>query len=75
MDMATILFSGAEPFEKIVNTLSTDGLVWNLVKVAQLVSEKKLKTNLTILHNLRPPAHLVDLDPDAIYQHSASKLS
>ena len=34
MYMAAILFNGAEPFEQIGNTLSTDGPVWNLVKIA-----------------------------------------
>ena len=32
MGMAAILFSGAEPFEQIVNISSTEGLMWNLVK-------------------------------------------
>ena len=41
MDMEVILFSGAEPFEQIVNTLLTEGPMWNLVKIAQAVSEKK----------------------------------
>ena len=39
--MAAILLNGAEPFEQIVNTLSKESPVWNLVKIAQTVSEKK----------------------------------
>ena len=41
MDIADILFNSAEPFEQIDNTLSTEGPMCNLVKIAQLVSEKK----------------------------------
>ena len=37
MGMAAILFDGAEPFERICNTLSAKGLMLNLVKMAQLV--------------------------------------
>ena len=39
--MAAILFNGAEALEEIVNTLSTEGPLWNLMKIAQAVSEKK----------------------------------
>ena len=39
--MAAILFNGTEPFEQIVNILSTEGPMWNLVKIVQVVSEKK----------------------------------
>ena len=38
--MVTILFTGAEPFEQTVNTSSTEGPMWNLVKIGQVVSEK-----------------------------------
>ena len=50
MGMAAILFNSAEPFEQIVNTLSTEGPTWNLVKIAQAVSEKKTFKNHTILY-------------------------
>ena len=50
MDMAAILFNGTEPFEQIGNTLWTEGPMWNLVKVAQAVSEKKTFKNYTILY-------------------------
>ena len=33
MGMAAILFNNAEPFEQIDNTPSTEGPVWNLVKI------------------------------------------
>ena len=34
MGMAAILFNGAEPFEQIDNTLSTEGPMWNLIAIA-----------------------------------------
>ena len=37
MGMAPILFNGVEPFEHIINTLSTEGPMWNLLKIAQAV--------------------------------------
>ena len=40
MGMVAILFNRAEPFELIVSTLSRKGPIWNLVKIAQTVSEK-----------------------------------
>ena len=43
MGMAAIMFNGAEPFEKIVNTPSKEGPMWNLVKIGQLVSKKTFK--------------------------------
>ena len=49
MGMAAILFNGVEPFKQIINTLSTEGPMWNLVKIAHAVSEKKFK-NYTILY-------------------------
>ena len=48
MDMAAILYNGAELFEQTGNTLSTEDPMRNLVKIAQAVSEKKFK-NCTIL--------------------------
>ena len=48
--MASILFNGMEPFEQIDNTLSTEGPMRNLVKIAQVVSEKKMFKNYTILY-------------------------
>ena len=45
MGMVAILFNGAEPFEQIVNTLSTKSPMWNLVKIAQTVSDKKIFKN------------------------------
>ena len=43
MGMAAILFNNAEPFEQIDNTPSTEGPMWNLVKIGQAVSEKMFK--------------------------------
>ena len=48
--MAAILFSDAEPFEQIINILSTEGPMWNLVKIVQAVSEKKTFKDFTILY-------------------------
>ena len=41
---------GAEPFEQADNTLSTEGPMLNLVKIAPAVSENKTLKNYTILH-------------------------
>ena len=49
MGMAAILFNSAEPFEQNGKTLLTDGPMWNVVKLAQTVSEKTFK-NYTILY-------------------------
>ena len=48
--MAASLFNGAESFEQIVNTLSTEDLMRNLVKIARAVSEKKTFKDFTILY-------------------------
>ena len=45
MGMAIIFFNGVEPFEQIINILSTESPMWNLVKIAQAISEKKLFKN------------------------------
>ena len=50
MDMAAILFNGAEPFEQIVITLLIEGPMRNLVKIGQAVSEKKTFIDYMILH-------------------------
>ena len=50
MDMAASFFNGAEPFEQIVNTLSTEGSIRSLVKIARAVSEKKTFKKYTILY-------------------------
>ena len=50
MGMAAILFSGVKPFQEIVNTLSTECLMWNRVWIAQAVSKKKIFKNYTILY-------------------------
>ena len=50
MDMAAILFNGVEPFEQICNILSTVNPISSLVKIAQVVSEKKAFENCTILY-------------------------
>ena len=48
MGMTTNLVSGVEPFVQIVNNLSTESSMWNLVKIANL--EMKTFKNNTILY-------------------------
>ena len=48
--MAAILFNGMEVFEWIVNILSLEGPMWNLVKIVQVVSEKKIFKDFTIFY-------------------------
>ena len=43
MGTAAILFNGMESFEQIINTFSTEGPMWNLVKIGLAVSERHLK--------------------------------
>ena len=52
MGMVAILFNFAEPFEQIGNTFLT-GPKWNLVKIAQAVSEKKTFKNFTHVYSPR----------------------
>ena len=49
MGMVAILVNGTDPFEQIVNNLLTKGPMWNLVKVAQAILEKKTLKYYTIL--------------------------
>ena len=48
MGMAAILFNDAEAFEQSVNIPSTEGSMWNLVKIGQVVLEKKTFTDLCV---------------------------
>ena len=68
--MAVILFNGTAPFKQIVNTVLTESPMWNLVTIAQAVSEKTFKNNMAAVmaswisdqHNLsyfRSRGHLV----------------
>ena len=43
MDMAAVLFNNEDPFEQSINILSTECTMWNLVKIGQVVLEKKFK--------------------------------
>ena len=49
MGMAAIWFKGTELFEQIINILSTEGPLWNLVKIVQAGLEKKTFEDFTIL--------------------------
>ena len=49
MGLSAILLNGVDPFDQIVNILSTEGPMWNLVKTVQAVSEKKKFKYFTIL--------------------------
>ena len=42
MCMVASLFNGTDPFEQIVNILSTEGPMWNMVKTAHAVSEEDI---------------------------------
>ena len=50
MGMAAILFNDAEPFEQSVNIPSTEGPMWNLVKIGQSVLEKKTLKDFMVLY-------------------------
>ena len=50
MDMAAILFNGAEPFKQSVNIPSIEGLMWILVKIGQVVLEKKTLKDFMVLY-------------------------
>ena len=50
MGIAAILFNDAKPFEQSVNIPSTEGRMWNLVKIGQVVLEKKTFTDFKNLY-------------------------
>ena len=54
MGMEAILFNAVEPFEKIVNSSSTEGPMWILVKIVRAVLEKKTFKDCTILYMYKP---------------------
>ena len=49
MSMAAILFNGAKPFEQMTISLRQYPL-WNLMKIGQAVTEKKMFKDYTILY-------------------------
>ena len=59
--MAATLFNFAEPFEQIGNTLSTEGPIRNLEKIAQAVSQKKAFKNHNFIHVYSPVARADNL--------------
>ena len=56
MGMAAILFNSEELFKEIVNNLSTEGPMWNLVKITQALLGKKTFQNNTIIYVYSPGA-------------------
>ena len=50
VNMAAILFSGAEPFEQTVKTSSTEGPMGNLVKIGPAVYAMKIYNDYIILY-------------------------
>ena len=49
MGIVAMGFNGTEPFEQTYNNPSTEGPMWNLVKIGQAVWEKKtIKANTII---------------------------
>ena len=53
MGIAAILFNDPEPFEQSVNIPSTEGPLWNLVKISQVVLEKKTFKYFMILYCIK----------------------
>ena len=53
MGSAATLFNGAESFDKIINILSTKDPIWNLVKIVQDVSPRRLKiSDFILVHSI-----------------------
>ena len=50
MGMVAILYNGAKLFDQIVNILSPEGPVGNLMKIVQEVSEKETFKDFRILY-------------------------
>ena len=50
MSIAAILFNCVEPFEQIGKTLFTEGPMRYLLKIIEMVSEKKIIKNYTFLY-------------------------
>ena len=49
MGMSAVFFNDAKPFEQSVNIPSTKGLMRSLVKIGQVVSEKKTFKDYTCI--------------------------
>ena len=50
MGITAILFNDAEPYEQSVNNPSTEGPMWNPVKIGQVGLEKKTFTDFKVLY-------------------------
>ena len=50
MGMAVFLFNDAKPFEQSVNIPSTERTMWKLVKIGQVLSEKKMFKDFMFLY-------------------------
>ena len=50
MGKAANLFNDAEPFEQSFNIPSTEGPIWNLLKIGQVVSKKKTFKDIMVLY-------------------------
>ena len=53
MGITAILFSDAEPIEQTVRIPSTEGPMLNLVKIGQMVLEKKMFKDFMVLYLYR----------------------
>ena len=51
MGMAAILFNSAKPFEQIVKTTSTEGPMWNLVKIGRQFQRRR-QLNIYRIHTI-----------------------
>ena len=59
MSIAVILFNGAEPFQQIVNTLSTKGPTWNLVKMLKGFQRRRRLKITQFIHVYSPEARQI----------------
>ena len=57
MGMAAILFNGVEPFEQVIKTLLTEGLIWNFVKGENCSSGRCPKYDFSTVSHIMQTAH------------------
>ena len=74
MDIAAVLLNFTDPFEQIVNILSTEGPMWNLVKIVQAVSDKTFK-DFTSLYMYIAQGQWLNIFPKQMYGGAYMTLS
>ena len=60
MGMAAILFNDSEPFEQSVDIPSTEGPMWHLLKIGQMVLEKKTFKDFMVLYLYKSTGPMTD---------------